>query len=87
MKRLSISQRLRRAKTIEVRREIVHDWIKNWESDQAEIVRSLGKAVKDRDFDLQCQLVGELKAVTEKRFLAFPNVVDLLISEKEENDE
>lgn len=74
----SIKDRIRRAKSNEVRREVLTDWAANWRSDQEDIVRQFERAVSRRDYDALASLTGQLKAVTEKRFEGLASVIDAL---------
>jgi len=74
----SINQRLNRAGSLTVKKEIALDWAISWRNEQSELMRKLGQAVKDDDFDALCIITGQLKAVTDKRFTALPNVIEHL---------
>lgn len=77
----SINQRLHRAKSAPVRLETALEWAQDWRAEQSDLVARLGRAVALDDYDLQCRITGELKAVTEKRFGALPGVLRALIGE------
>ena len=85
-KHRSISQRLSRAKSVEVKQEVALDWATNWQNEQSGLILQLGKAIANDDYDLQCRISGQLKAVTEKRFIALPKVIDALIKSDTDND-
>lgn len=75
----SINQRLRRAKTPEVKRETAIDWANEWRAEQAGLVKALGHAIARDEYDDLCRIAGQIKAVTEKRFAALPKVIDALV--------
>ncbi len=74
----SISQLLRKNYTREKKQELALNWASAWANDQSELVRRLGSAVKNDDFDELCICVGQLKALTEKRMSALPNVINAI---------
>lgn len=74
----SIGQILSRTKTLERRAEIAQDWSHNWMQDQAGILRLLEQAERDRDWHRVGAAAAQLRAVTEKRFAAFPGVITKL---------
>lgn len=86
MKHRSINQRLARAKSLDTKREILSDWSENWKAEQLTLVQRLEKAIGNDDFDELCIVVGQLKAVTDKRFLALPKIFSKL-TEAEGNGE
>lgn len=75
----SISQRLKRAKSVESKQEAAQDWAANWQREQAGLIRDLEQAISNDDYDQLCIVSGQLKAVTEKRFDALPKVITALI--------
>ncbi|MEY3787972.1 MAG: hypothetical protein RIQ94_372 [Pseudomonadota bacterium] len=75
----SISQRLKRAKSPEAKHLTLDEWAKSWELEQMQVIASLGVAIKDGDFDRECILCGELKALSIKKFEALPKVLNTLI--------
>lgn len=74
-KRRSIGERLNRAKSPEVKQEVARDWAADWAREQKLLIGKLEQAVKTDDYDQLCIVTGQLKAVTEKRFCALPNVI------------
>lgn len=74
-KRRSIGERLNRAKSPEVKQEVARDWASDWDREQKSLIAQLEQAVKNDDYDKMCIVTGQLKAVTEKRFKALPNVI------------
>ena len=78
MQHRSISQRLKKAKSIEVRREILRDWSAAWQREQMELIGQLEQAIKHDDYDALCIATGQLKAVSQKKFEALPRVIETL---------
>lgn len=66
-KRLSISQRLAKAKALETKKEILRDWANAWDREVAGLIDDLGHAIAADDFDRASQCVGELRAVHSKK--------------------
>jgi len=73
-KHRSISQILDRSKSAESRRAITINWSKSWENETMELIRNLEQAVRAMDYDQLCINTRQLKAVTQKRFGALPNI-------------
>lgn len=69
----SISQRLRKTRKKEILQEIVEDWSNAWQTEQSGLIDRLGSAIEKDDFDEQCITLGELRAVTNKRFIGLKN--------------
>ncbi len=78
MKRLSISQRLRKAKSLAVRREIALDWSANWRADHEETILAADKAHAARDHVGLERALGQLKALHEKGFTGLLKVIEAL---------
>lgn len=74
----SIKQRLAKAKAPSLKRTIAHDWAKNWEDDQMDIVRQLRQGLRHEDMRTIAAAVMQLAAVTEKRFAALSGVIDAI---------
>jgi phenylalanine-4-hydroxylase len=81
MKRLSIGERMRKAKSLQTRHEIATDWSANWQAEHDDLVRQIEKALQFRDVAKAGQFLGQLKAVGEKRFPALQRVIDALSDE------
>jgi hypothetical protein len=76
----SISQRLKRAKSIESKMEAAQDWAANWQREQEGLIRDLEQAISNDDYDQLCIISGQLKAVSQKRFIALPKVISALLA-------
>ncbi|MBP1807000.1 hypothetical protein [Rubellimicrobium aerolatum] len=81
LKSRSIGERLSRAKSPEVRREIMADWIKDWERDQLAIVAELNQALDQRDWSQVSRGAGQLRAVTQERLGALQRILQRLAGE------
>jgi len=79
----SITQRLRRAKSTESKQEAALDWAANWQAEQLGLVKSLEWALAHDDYDALCRVTGHIKAVTDKRFIALPKVIEALTNGKD----
>lgn len=75
MKNRSISQRISRARSKTALLEIVSEWSDSWNKEQTDIIDRLGKAISQDDFDTECICLGELRAITEKRFSGLKNAL------------
>lgn len=78
MGRLSISQRLRKAKAPEVKQKIALDWAAEWQTEYEKHVRNFEQAIRNEDFDLLVRTLGRLKADGIKRFDALPRVLSAM---------
>ena len=77
--RRAIGERLRRAGTLAVRREISNDWAANWWRDHCETVRHIELALAHGDIDQAGRYLGQLKALSGKAREALPRVFDALM--------
>ena len=78
MKRRSIGERLARAGSLSVRREIAHDWHANWVQDHDAEVRAIERALQRGAIQEAGRALGRLKTLSDKRFAALPNVIEAL---------
>jgi len=74
----SIGQRLAKAKAPGLKAEIAQDWARNWEEDQTQVLRRLEQAHKHKNWHGIGATVAQLRAITDKRFFALPNVISKL---------
>lgn len=72
---LSVNQRLKRVRALEVKKEIAFDWVQGWQADHDDLIRQLERAIRNDDYDLLCRATGQLKAVGQKRFEALPKIL------------
>lgn len=79
-KNLSISQRLKKAKSPAVKAEIVNDWANGWRAEQEALVQLLDRAARDGDWSAVVSAKGQLHEVTVKRFAGLPAVLDHLLA-------
>lgn len=77
----SIGYRIERAGTLATRREVAMDWSANWYADHLQTLHSIEKALGARDVALAGRYCGQLKALHEKAFGAFPRVIEALTDE------
>jgi hypothetical protein len=78
-KRKSISQRLASAGSLEVKREILRDWVNNWESEQGGLINMLSDAIDADDQQRMIEIHEQLRGLTNKRFPGLRNVLEKLI--------
>ena len=74
----SISQRLKRAKSPEFKKEVALKWAAEWQREQCLLIRLLEQGISHDDYDLLCRTTGQLKAMSSKRLSALSRVIDLL---------
>lgn len=74
----SISQRLKKAKSQEAKSATVIEWAGAWQSEQSYLIDRIGKAIARDDFDDLSIALGELRAMSDKKFVALPKVLAAL---------
>lgn len=79
--RRAIGERLKRASSLALRRQIAHDWLANWLRDYDQTLRRLETALQRGSIGEAGQLLSQLKALNDKRFGAMPNLIDKLCDE------
>ena len=67
-KRLSISQRLKKARSPKARAEVLNDWVADWEEAQWHLLEQIEEALRTRNYDAACIAAGAFKNQIEKRF-------------------
>lgn len=82
MKRLSISERMRKAKSLSVRREIAFDWSANWRADHETTILAASRACSSGDQIAVARALGQLKALHEKGFTGMTGVIEALSDEE-----
>jgi hypothetical protein len=75
----SINQRLARAKSPEAKQYVLLTWADEWQKEQMQLLSKLGKAVEQGEYDTQCIMTGELKAMSLKKFAALPKLLTSLL--------
>lgn len=78
MGNLSIGRRLKRLKTYQAQRNALNAWVENWKDDQVNVINNLRLAVIRDDQREIMHIIGQLSGMTEKRFSALSNVVQLV---------
>ena len=81
MKRRSIGERMGRAKSLDIRRQIAYDWTANWIQDHDAEIRFIETALQRGQISEAGQALGRLKALSDKRFGALPRVIAALTDE------
>ena len=79
--RRAIGERLKRAGSLAVRKEVALDWYANWHRDHIDTVSKLENALMFNDVADAGRLLGQLKTLHEKAFGAMPRVIDSLTDE------
>lgn len=78
MQHRSISQRLKKAKSMQTKKQIMLDWADNWRREQLNLITRLQNAIDSKcEFEL-CSIARDLEGVTKKRFSGLTNSINLL---------
>lgn len=81
MTRRAIGERMRKAGSLKVRREVAQDWAANWLRDHTETLAKLERAIGAGRLGDAGQYLGQLKALNDKAMSALPRVIDALSDE------
>lgn len=76
--RRAIGERLKRAGTLAVRKEVALAWYANWHRDHMDTMSKIENALMFNDVADAGRLLGQLKALHEKAFGALPRVIESL---------
>lgn len=76
--RLSIKDRMRRAKSLAVRVEIAQDWSVNWMADHRETLDALRQALRAGHIGAATQAMVQLDALHGKGFVGLDTVIRAL---------
>lgn len=79
--RRAIGERMKRAGSLAVRREIAHDWAANWQRDHIETLAKIERLVGLGRASDAGQYIGQLKALSEKGFRGLETVIEALSDE------
>ncbi|HFC8494242.1 TPA: hypothetical protein ACFP3Z_000878 [Neisseria subflava] len=78
--RTSITERLKKNKKQESRREMAHDWVDKWEQDYLSLLSQIKQAISADDEDELAFLFADLRALQQPKFEALHRVIDELIT-------
>jgi len=78
MSRKTVTQRLQRAKTNDDQLKIITEWLDAWSNEQSKLCERLSFAIDIHDFDEACIVNGQLRAVTDKKFIALYNMLHVI---------
>lgn len=78
MTNLSIGERLRKAKRLEVQREIALDWCANWQRQHNTLLARLERDLASGDIGAAQASLRQLAAIDGKSLGALPRVLDAL---------
>ena len=78
MSRKTVTERMRRAKSSDDRIKIITEWLDAWKDEQTKLCERLSLAIDIHDFDEACIVNGQLRAVTDKKFVALYNMLHVL---------
>ena len=71
----SIGERLKIARSPETKRIILSEWVDGWEREQAQLTLNFSLGAEICDYDAVMIAVGQLRAVTQKRFEALYGIL------------
>ena len=77
----SVGERLRKAKSLEARREVGLEWAASWAEEHERALSAVERAVRMGDLANARLSVARLREHTDKRLAALPNVVEKLTDE------
>jgi hypothetical protein len=80
-KRRSIGERINRAKSLPVRRDIALEWAALWQDHHHGTIARLERAIGAGRLTEAAELLGDLKVEDAKRFTALPGVIEALSDE------
>jgi len=83
MKNLSISQRLKKCKNQETRREIISEWVSEWVDDMEGIIDRMRKAEQHRDWSAMSGNIAQLIA-GNKKLNALQSIFETLLETKKD---
>ena len=83
-KPLSISARLKKAQSQELKREILHGWIESWRISQRLLIDQLLYAIDDNDTEKMWFIADQLLAITHKKFTGLKNGIELVYEKSSE---
>lgn len=82
IKHRSIGERFRRAKSLEARREMLSDWVDNWERDQRDALDLLNAGIESDETELLTSAAGQMRAIIDKRFPALQRILDAMLDQE-----
>lgn len=82
-KHRSIGERLKRAKSPEVKQKVLRDWVKNWEDDHRMTMDDLREAIQTGDPHGIASGIASMRAIADKRFLALRRILDEAYSDEQ----
>ncbi len=84
MRRRSITEQLKRTRSLEERLELCHKWAHGWENDYIALSKELKRAIASGDHIALVNALGDLRGLTEPKFRALHNVFNELVSPSRE---
>lgn len=78
--RTSITERLKKNKKQESRREMAHEWASKWEQDYLSLLSQIKHAISKGHDDELIDLFADLRALQQPKFEALHRVIDELIT-------
>lgn len=82
--RTSITERLKKNKKQESRREMAHEWASKWEQDYLRLLSQIKQAISKGHDDELIDLFADLRALQQPKFEALHRVIDELITPTQE---
>lgn len=80
----SINQQLRRATTLQAKRQTVQTWAAEWQAEQLGLITNMETAMRAGDGHRTVTALSGLRAGSTRRFAALPAVLDALLAYEDE---
>lgn len=77
-KRRSVGDRMRSAKSPELRLDIAHAWADEWHTEYVDLVDELKYAIDSRDMDKLRMTLAALRTLTEQKHIALHRIFNVL---------
>ena len=78
-KRTSITERLKKSRNNQARRDYAHDWAEEWERRYVHLLLEIQRQATEGNEDKMIALFGDLRGLMQPKFSALHNVIDELI--------
>ena len=77
--RTSITERLKKSRNSQARRDYAHDWADEWERRYVHLLLEIQRQATEGNEDKMIALFGDLRGLMQPKFNALHNVIDELI--------
>ena len=77
-KHMSISMKLKRAKTYQKQQEIMSEWAEEWQKDMENTLLKLRRAAMRDDHGEVMHMIDQIKGMSDKRFTGLENAIRIV---------